>query len=78
MGNTVKKHYDKSDHHTRRNDGALVLFLRACLGNFCTYINNIYYACLRQEQKIAFKSFLNQKIKNRTPSIDGEYCLESS
>ena len=48
--------------------------LRACLGNFCTYINNIYYACLRQEQKIAFKSFLNQKIKNRTPSIDGEYC----
>ena len=61
MGNTVKKHYNKSDPHTRRNDGALVLFLRACLGNFCTYINNIYYACQRQEQKIAFKSFLNQK-----------------
>ena len=68
MGNIAKKHYNKFDPNTRRNDGVLVL----CLGNFCTYIN-IYYACLHQEQEIAFKSFLNKKIKNRTPPIDGEY-----
>ena len=61
MGNSAKKHYNKSDPNTKRNDGALMLFLRGCLGNFCAYINKIYYACLRQEQEIAFKSFLNQK-----------------
>ena len=72
MENIPDNHCAKSCRDVIRTDGALVvLTCFGCATNFeyCEYSTAQF--------KIACKFLQNEKIKNLTPSVDGEYPLES-
>ncbi len=77
MNNIPDNHCAKSCRDVIRTDGALVVLTYfGCATNFEYCECRLVRAGMAQF-KIACKFFQNQKIKNLTPSVDGEYPLES-
>ena len=77
MENIPDNHCAKYCRDVIRTDGALVVL--TCF----SYATNFEYCELRlvrggtAQFKIVCKFVQNQKLKNLTPSVDGEYSLES-